>query len=261
MAAARPAGFSDDEEYSDDDFGRQGYNTAGTNDHNLYEGGTITEFDERRQRAFGPTEDSLQWNGMGENVSALEHFKEAIMCDNVAGVSRCLDEGMLSVNQSLHSLQGRNPVLLACAMASTNVLQLLLQRGADTSPDETGFTPIMFVASTSVVVASQDFEHRLVECARLLLEKSPADINKAQNQRMTPLMMAAKQGQVLLVTFLLEKGASLDARDGQEWSALCFAADRGHGGVARVLLEAGTASGRMLLIQARDKRFHSISRC
>ncbi len=47
-------------------------------------------------------------------------------------------------------------------------------------------------------------------------------------------MLAARHGHVRLCRLLLEKGGALaDARDSQGWTPLCFAADAGHGEVAR----------------------------
>eukprot|EP00088_Acartia_fossae_P032293 TRINITY_DN33076_c0_g1_i1.p1 TRINITY_DN33076_c0_g1~~TRINITY_DN33076_c0_g1_i1.p1 ORF type:complete len:374 (+),score=58.62 TRINITY_DN33076_c0_g1_i1:121-1122(+) len=60
-----------------------------------------------------------------------------------------------------------------------------------------------------------------------------------QNQRKTPLMLAASYGNFALVKCLCENGAELDLRDTQGWTALMYGADGGHGNVVRLLLEHG----------------------
>ena len=59
------------------------------------------------------------------------------------------------------------------------------------------------------------FENRLVECAKLALDDFNQDVNAAQSQGMTALMMAARQGHLKLAQLLIAKGARLDAMDTQ----------------------------------------------
>jgi ankyrin repeat protein len=55
----------------------------------------------------------------------------------------------------------------------------------------------------------------------------------------TPLMLAAFRGDAAAVVKLLERGADVNARDGDGDTALMFAAYRGHGLVVALLLQYG----------------------
>lgn len=54
-----------------------------------------------------------------------------------------------------------------------------------------------------------------------------------------PLMLAAFRGDAAAVVNLLERGADVNARDGDGDTALMFAAYRGHGLVVALLLQYG----------------------
>jgi ankyrin repeat protein len=55
----------------------------------------------------------------------------------------------------------------------------------------------------------------------------------------TPLMLAAFRGDTAAVINLLERGADVNARDGDGDTALMFAAYKGHGLVVALLLQYG----------------------
>jgi len=78
-----------------------------------------------------------------------------------------------------------------------------------------------------------------VEMVRLLL-KSGADVSLADTTGETPLMMASDLGDPVIVSSLLDKGASVDARDPEyQQTALMLAARGGHTAVARLLIKHG----------------------
>ena len=52
-------------------------------------------------------------------------------------------------------------------------------------------------------------------------------------------MLASRAGCVELVKWLVEKGADLNRRDSEGWTALMFSVDRGMGRVSRLLLDNG----------------------
>tara|TARA_E500000331_G_scaffold320783_1_gene334575 strand:+ start:206 stop:1237 length:1032 start_codon:yes stop_codon:yes gene_type:complete len=57
----------------------------------------------------------------------------------------------------------------------------------------------------------------------------------------TPLMMAAQNGEVLVVQALLDRSVDLDSTNNSGWTALMFAAREGHASVVDQLLDAGAA--------------------
>jgi ankyrin repeat protein len=75
---------------------------------------------------------------------------------------------------------------------------------------------------------------------RALLKDSPDLINaKALESGWTPLQAAASRGQLVVLQFLLENHANLEARDGSSQTALLLAAGEGHKRAVELLLEAG----------------------
>ncbi len=73
-----------------------------------------------------------------------------------------------------------------------------------------------------------------------LLVDSGVDINEQSGERKgNPLMVAAAFGKIEVLTYLLEKGADIAARDSKGSTALLYAASAGEDGAARILLEHG----------------------
>lgn len=72
-------------------------------------------------------------------------------------------------------------------------------------------------------------------CAALLITLFLAN----RGEGVTPLMKAAKSGNVVEIKVLVEKGAKVDAQSRYGWTALMFAAWQGHEDAVRILLEAG----------------------
>ncbi|MBI5258351.1 MAG: ankyrin repeat domain-containing protein [Burkholderiales bacterium] len=70
---------------------------------------------------------------------------------------------------------------------------------------------------------------------RLLLDKG-ADVNAHDGDRRTPLHYAANQGHADVAQLLLDKGANVNARDGNGWTALHHAANQGNVEVVRLLV-------------------------
>jgi hypothetical protein len=80
--------------------------------------------------------------------------------------------------------------------------------------------------------------HGHVEIVRTLVEKG-ASVDARDINNCTPLMWAAKGGHAGVVRALLDAKAKIDARDNRDWTALHFALDRGHGDTAQLLIERG----------------------
>lgn len=82
---------------------------------------------------------------------------------------------------------------------------------------------------TFLIVAIQNKNEKLV---MELLNKG-ADINKADSYRTTPLMYASRTGNLSLIEFLLKKGALIGARD--EFGETCYDSAMGNKDVIRLL--------------------------
>ena len=77
-----------------------------------------------------------------------------------------------------------------------------------------------------------------LELVRLLLSRG-ADINATTQNGGTPLMFSAIPGNPEIVRLLIERGADVNAVAHFNWTALMVASAKGHDGIIRLLLENG----------------------
>ena len=86
--------------------------------------------------------------------------------------------------------------------------------------------------STALVQAAQQ---GFVEVVRFLVEEGKADVDKVNNNRLTPISLAAFCGQLEVVQFLLSKGADCTIEDKWGLTPLARAQEQGHAEVAAAL--------------------------
>lgn len=174
---------------------------------------------------------------------------------------------------------GVTPLLLACTNGSTAIVEALLAAGANPNATAEGReTPLMIASWTGnadvvrrLIAAGADVNakeasrqqtalmwavsERHADVVRLLVQKG-ADVHartavNAANRRpgmratgaaaagLTPLLFAARVGDVESVRILLDAGAKVDDLADEGLTALGFATVRGHVPVALLLLERG----------------------
>lgn len=105
---------------------------------------------------------------------------------------------------------------------------------------------ISLFGTQSIVGASKDAElfdavsAGDIERVKRLLEKEGADVNAWYERRSSsPLHKAVWEGHQDMVTFLIGKGAAVNARNNDGITPLHKAAKKGHRGIAAVLIEEG----------------------
>jgi hypothetical protein len=87
---------------------------------------------------------------------------------------------------------------------------------------------------TGLMIAAWSGDIAMME----LLVKHGADVNRTNAFKEQALMLAAWKGQRTAAAWLLEHGARIN-RDGNEWSALHYAAFAGHDEIAKFLMQQG----------------------
>lgn len=173
----------------------------------------------------------------------------AITSRNVDRVARCLQDG--SDPNELES--GATPLMLAAAMGLSEIVELLLARGADPfKVDFVGENALTDAARAEV--DNEQIIQRLrglgvrptLDAAALLgdlaavedLITSGVDVNKCTRHGTTALMRAAERGHIGVVHALIKYGADTGALD-EFGSALTHSVKHGQAAVAGALIELG----------------------
>lgn len=163
-------------------------------------------------------------------------------------------------NADIASKAGTTALMIAATDPDQTMLNVLVASGADASlRDRTGKDAMWFAAGSgnekalaalmaigvtlqvtkadhSALVAA--VQARQLGSSKMLLGAGASANSKAANGD-TPLIMAAAQGNMELVTLLLKSGAQTDAQNTAGDTALIAATREGHTAICRVLLNAG----------------------
>ncbi|XP_066578140.1 ankyrin repeat and SAM domain-containing protein 6 [Amia ocellicauda] len=188
-------------------------------------------------------------------VTAAQHGHEAVV--------RLLLEWGADVNFSLKTT-GWSPLMVAALSGKVSVSQQLVERGAD--PDhvnvlaKTAFEIALqlrqkdiksYLDAITTVRPQPDDEKRRPDVfsalklansqlVREILDEDPAQVNLANADGASPLMIAAVNGQQDVVQLLVERSADIDKQDSVHgWTALMQATYHGNKDVVKYLLNQG----------------------
>ncbi|KAL3116325.1 hypothetical protein niasHT_002408 [Heterodera trifolii] len=155
------------------------------------------------------------------------------------------------------------PLMIACRRSQTEIVTFLVENGANINlQNGDGATALMYACNKGNVdivrlllshganVELTDFEGYFLltdaafggslEVCRLLVEEWAADVNQQTIQeRYTALIFAASRGHLAIVNFLVEHGADLQHVDVDGHSALMWAVKKGKIEMARHLVAIG----------------------
>lgn len=123
---------------------------------------------------------------------------------------------------------GMTPVMKAASVGNADLVQLLIEHGAD--PNKSGShqrTALQYAAEKNRLAAAR------------VLVKFGAELNGTDNSRLSPLTMAADRGYRDFALFLIDKGADVNIQHVQGWTALIDAARTGDLILVKRLVEAG----------------------
>ncbi|MDD2599329.1 MAG: ankyrin repeat domain-containing protein [Kiritimatiellae bacterium] len=155
-------------------------------------------------------------------------FYDMVAIDDIEGVRAFIIRG-IEINS--FDQTGWPPIMIASKYGAVNVMQLLLEGGAnENATNATGATPLQFAA-----------KYGEIKAAELLLKHGAlVNLQAAKNKR-TALTMAARYNHPELISLLLECGANVDIPDQYDQTALYMAAAGDFVETARILLEHGAS--------------------
>ncbi|KAJ8130645.1 hypothetical protein O1611_g2981 [Lasiodiplodia mahajangana] len=155
----------------------------------------------------------------------------AVSQENVAVVGAILEavsreEAMKFID--IPDNNGETPLLVACALASTGIVQLLLDQGSNPNErDAALWSPLHEAAKQNNIGIMT------------MLFRARANANIRTRNHSTPLSIAAQNGGADAIRLLIDKGANIDAIDKNGYSALHRAVQRRHLDCVELLVSAG----------------------
>ncbi|XP_034825775.1 ankyrin repeat, SAM and basic leucine zipper domain-containing protein 1 [Maniola hyperantus] len=205
MANCRPAGLSDEDSDSDDNYGF--FNKLDRNQS------YTSNYENTRQKA----ETKLQ---------------EAIINGDLEGTAKVISEDLRDdVNARLES--GWTPLSHACFHAQENIVQFFLYKGADPNTHADSVTPIMLACSNTS--ANESATYNIVLS---LIEKN-CILNVGDKYGVTPLMRAVISGRISVVELIIDKDVNIEIRDRQGWTAIFWAIHHNQPRCLELLLSRG----------------------
>lgn len=175
---------------------------------------------------------------LAEDQKVLYELYRRAEMNDVVGAQALFDNPENDQKFDLKEGAAGMALVKACERGSEAMIRLLLEKGV----------PLEYQSGKPLQRACSA---KQISVVKMLLNLSPvqADVNsKAVFTEITPLHEAVRAGSPLLVNYLLEHGADVNAAAHPEncasfngWAAIHFAADLGHFDIVRLLIERGAA--------------------
>jgi ankyrin repeat/SAM/basic leucine zipper domain-containing protein 1 len=202
----RPAGFSSDEDVSDE----EGFSFADP-------------------IKFHRSRTEIQTPGKTEShVNDIDLLRMAALNGNVQVLQSLIEEKILPVDVIT---QGWTPLMFAASNCQYNAMEFLIKKGANPNFHKDCYTVLMCACAS----IKQTQEIRL-KCVQLLLDFG-ADVNMKQRNGVTPLMIACKEGSEKIVEELIKRNADINAQDFMGWTPLMWSVHHiKHGKMETILL-------------------------
>lgn len=171
-----------------------------------------------------------------KKLLVVDDLRLAVKSGNLEFVKTFLKDSKLPVDTVLKDDWAA--LMHAAISAQSEVLQFLLESGADPNLRSRGFAPIMAAVCATADCDKQLLEQRIVSCVNLLVQ-SGAEVNAVDAYGTCALHFAAKNNLIQVTKSLLSHKANVNSQDSNNDSAIHIAAKFGFGQLIRLLLESG----------------------
>lgn len=165
------------------------------------------------------------------------------------------EQAINRVETDFVEIDGATSLILACLAGNGAIVRRLLQSGVDVvASDKMGMTPLHAAAVAGyrdivelLIAKGAKPEAKNKTCViELTVSRKPRgseagmyDSREFKISECTPLHLAAVRGHVAIVEFLLRKGADIEAKDSDGWTAMEFAKWKKHEQVVKTLRKYG----------------------
>ncbi|PCG93086.1 Hypothetical protein PENO1_085300 [Penicillium occitanis (nom. inval.)] len=173
-----------------------------------------------------------------ENTAGpTETIKVAVVHNNLAAVERILETSPVVLEARFdytlpgdkNITRGLDPLMLAAALGRLRITKLLLMKGSDFFAETDGGLNSFFLATS----------RGNVEVAQIILQEGGATLLESRNKKgETPLLAVTRNGAVNTITFLIERGANMTARNRDYDTAIHIASRSGHFDVVQMIYDA-----------------------
>ncbi len=177
------------------------------------------------QQAFDAAREQVQ-------IPLLTQDEQLILAAEKGDMPRVQELIRKGANIHARDIFNHTPLIGAAAAGSAEIVQLLLDKGADPNAQAAGFT---WIGDTPLIAAVM-YRHRTV--AEILI-KCRANVNAKDAVKKSALHWAAQYGFGDMVGLLLINGADINARGHEGWTALINAAHDRHADIVVFLAKKG----------------------
>jgi len=164
------------------------------------------------------------------NEEGWSALMEAVLREKKKAVALLLRAG---ADANLHEKRkGRTPLMSAARSNTPVIVTMLLAKGAKVSAADTGkgLTALHLALGSTQLKADEIIAELIV---------AGADARRAATDGFTPLMAAVKSAKLARLTLILSEKPDVSAMTDEGATALTLAAEIGHAGIMRRLLNAG----------------------
>jgi serine/threonine-protein phosphatase 6 regulatory ankyrin repeat subunit B len=135
-----------------------------------------------------------------------------------AGDAEEVEDCLVEASINFKDTHGWTALMWATYRNNVPMVELLVTKGASSSPKNKEGWPAMCMAATL----------GYFDCCQALMRDKHCNLNIRGNAGMTPLMLTAGLGNMEMTQLLLSKGARVDDQSFQGWTALMRAAAKNH---------------------------------